>query len=95
MIIQLKLVIFIFLFIKCNTINITDIIDDSKYKDCIHYYFKYIQPNQNKNNEVVSFEEYIDYWWDLEEKKEDLIDKICKNIILKYKKRFLRNKNMY
>jgi hypothetical protein len=93
MIIQLNLFVFLFILIKCNTENTSNLID--KYKDCKYYYLRYIQPIQNRDNEIVSFEEYIDYWWNFEEKKEDFMNKICLDIILKYKKRFLRNKNIY
>jgi hypothetical protein len=81
------LIIIIISLIKINKSTINN-------SECINYYLKYIQPIQNKDIYNVTFEEYIEYWWNHEESKEDFINKICCDIKLKYKKN-LRNKNIY
>jgi hypothetical protein len=85
---------FILIIILISLIKINKSVNDINNSECMGYYLKYIQPIQNKNMYNVTFEEYIEYWWNREESKEELVDRICYDIKLKYKKN-LRNKNIY
>jgi hypothetical protein len=66
----------------------------SKYNYCIQHYNEYVKPKQTNNqlNENVSFQDYLEYWWNLEESEEELLDRICKYITMKFPKKYIRTK---
>lgn len=65
----------------------------TKYSGCVEYYDKYVTNINNENNNKtknISFKEYLEYWWNLNETKEELLDRICKYIMIKYPKKNIR-----
>jgi hypothetical protein len=55
-----------------------------KYQECTNYYIKNIQPLHSKHKNVT-FEEYLEYWWDTEETANSLLNRICKKMMRKLK----------
>lgn len=49
------------------------------YSECNDYYIKKVYAIQSKNSHV-SFEDYLEYWWDTQESPENLLQRICKKI---------------
>lgn len=68
-----------------------DIEKNNYFKECHLYYLKYVQPKQNKNNYIVSFNEYVEYWLIDNESNEIIYDYVCQYIYHNYSKKLLRN----
>ena len=84
------IVIFVFInvILSLNFNNI-DIQIDIK---CLNHYSKYVQPSHNNDNNNITFSEYLEYWWNLEESEEELTNRVCNYIYEKYPKKSLRVK---
>jgi len=44
----------------------------------------------NIKDNGVTFENYLEYWWNLEESEDDLLNKVCDFINNKYPKKYIR-----
>lgn len=66
----------------------------SEYKSdikCYLHYVKYVQPSQNKNDYVVTFDDYLEYWsYGEDETKDELYQRVCNYIYDKYPAKYLR-----
>jgi hypothetical protein len=64
-----------------------------KNTECLYYYRVYIKNTQKeyrlyKGGEYkeINFSEYLEYWWDLEESENALLERVCKYIYNFYQK---------
>jgi len=64
-----------------NILQLKDIL--VKYNDCHNFYIKNVYPIQSKNSNV-SFEDYLEYWWNGNENSEILLQRICKQMVFSY-----------
>ncbi len=63
--------------------------------NCLDHYNKYVKSTQiGESNQYddVTFNEYLEYWWNLEETEEELIERVCGHIYEKFPKKLLRVK---
>lgn len=71
---------------------------NTKYLKCLEHYNKYVKPIQDKsefleesyNKNDISFNYYLEYWWNLEESDEQLLIRVCNYISNKFPKRNIR-----
>lgn len=90
-ILLLLLFMYIFFYIcKCDeyiNLNFTEvaIID----MDCINHYNKFVLPYQERQDNIP-FDEYLEYWWNLEENDIDLIKRVCDMLYDKFPKPNIR-----
>lgn len=58
---------------------------------CLDHYDKYVEPIQSMNViDSISFDEYLEYWWNLEETDNELVERVCDFIYHKYPKPSIR-----
>jgi hypothetical protein len=80
--------------IKIKRMNFTEI--SLRDKKCLEFYNKYVEPTQNIKNEDkkklshVTFDEYLEYWWNSEETDKELIKRVCDLIYHRYSKSHIR-----
>lgn len=67
-----------------------DIEKNNNFKECYLYYLKYVQSKQNKDNYIVSFNEYAEYWLIDNESNEIIYEYVCEYIYDNYPKKLLR-----
>lgn len=87
----IMMVLFTFYTNANNILELKDIL--VKYNDCHNFYIKNVYPIQSKNSNV-SFEDYLEYWWDTRETSEILVQRICKQMVFSYELRSPKN-NFY
>jgi len=56
--------------------------------DCLYYYEKNV--NNTKTLSNIPFYEYLEYWWNVDESGDELLDRVCKLIYSKYQKKYIR-----
>lgn len=61
--------------------------------ECLYYYRIYIKNTQKEYRvykggkyKEIDFSDYLEYWWDLEESENILLDRVCKYIYNFYQK---------
>ena len=70
--------------------SINFLVLSNKNEECLYNYDKFVKNKIEKN---TNFDEYLEYWWDLEESDDNLLNRICKYIEDKYiKSRYLKKK---
>ena len=90
-----------------NYINLQYIIENKYFKCLEHYnkYVKPIQDKTklnyienventiflNEKNINITFENYLEYWWNLEESEDELLNRVCIYINKKYPKKNIRH----
>ena len=74
------IVLFEFYINANNILELKDIL--VKYNDCHDFYIQNVYSIQSKNSHV-SFEDYLEYWWDTRETSEILVERICKQMFNK------------
>jgi hypothetical protein len=57
--------------------------------DCLYYYQKNVN-NSFKNINNIPFYEYLEYWWNVDESGDELLDRVCTLIYSKYQKKNIR-----
>ncbi len=62
--------------------------------DCMNHYNKYVLPYQERQDNIP-FDEYLEYWWNLEENDIDLIERVCDMLYNKYPKPNIRRGAKY
>jgi hypothetical protein len=62
--------------------------------DCLYHYLNFVQYTQSKNNEIPTFEYYLEYWWNGQETEEELLFKVCRYMFEKYPKKTMLRKNI-
>jgi hypothetical protein len=78
---------------QTNKINFYEL--SKKDSECLMYYESNVVP-YTLDNSKVSFDEYLEYWWNTEENGDELLKRVCNYIYHKFLKRYLkvpRNKN--
>jgi hypothetical protein len=75
------------IYINGKYINFTQL--SIKNEKCLKFYNTQINNKIYKN---INFDEYLEYWWNLEESEEELLNRICKYIQMKYSNNILRKK---
>ena len=70
----------------------------TNYFKCLEHYNLYVKPIQDKTksnddsiiSHEINFEDYLEYWWNLEESEIELLNRVCDYINNKYPKKFMR-----
>lgn len=57
--------------------------------DCLYYYQKNVN-NSFKNINNIPFYEYLEYWWNVDESGDELLERVCTLIYSKYQKKNIR-----
>jgi hypothetical protein len=78
---------------------------ETKYFKCLEHYNQYVKPIQDKTNSNsienvedimflenndITFENYLEYWWNLEESEDELLNRVCIYINKRYPKKYIR-----
>lgn len=62
----------------------------SEIDKCELHYINNVQFIQNKNGENVDFSDYLEYWFNGRESKQQLLERVCKFIYKRFTKKNLR-----
>ena len=75
---------------------------ETKYFKCLEHYNQYVKPIQDKTTiqnvedstllyeSNITFENYLEYWWNSEESEDELLNRVCNYINNKYPKKYIR-----
>jgi len=89
-------IIFIVMVFKVNAqnnyMNFTDIATYNT--ECKNHYDKYVLPYQERHDNVP-FDEYLEYWWNLDESDQELVERVCTMLYNKFPKLNIRRGMMY
>ena len=63
-----------------------------KDKECLDYYNINVKSTYIKHKQV-QFYQYLEYWWNIDENDDELLNRVCNFIYDKYNKRYIRVPN--